>query len=213
MKFVDLSGNSRMARLMDLTRELRGCQSPYEAADVQPVFAGLTARPCAHVVLSTAGLPAGQYRVWRLLTDDGVEHVELRNPWKGLNPPVYSGGTIAKIIENPIPHLVNDLDWNDDPHFAEVLGPYRSLIAVPLFNEGLPLNWSLILMREPDGFTANHLEESVTRATLIGSLLGSLHVSRRWRRRTRISKPNLIAWREFSAPFCRSRFRTFPAFV
>ena len=31
MKFVDLSGNSRMARLMDLTRELRGCQSPYEA--------------------------------------------------------------------------------------------------------------------------------------------------------------------------------------
>jgi sigma-B regulation protein RsbU (phosphoserine phosphatase) len=178
MKFVDLSGNSRMARMMDLTRDLRNCQSPYEALLMYVRYLRDVLPGRAHLVLSTVGLAAGQYRVWRLLGDDGVEHVELCNPWEGLNLPVYSGGTIAKIIENRSPNLVNDLDWRDDPNFAQLLGPYRSLMAVPLFNEGLPLNWSLGLTRGPDSFTVNQLEDSATRATLVGSLLGSLQVSR-----------------------------------
>lgn len=178
MKLVDLSGSSRMAAMMELTQALRNCRSPYEALLMYTRYLRYTNPGRAHVILSTAGLLPGQYKVWRFLSDDGVENIEQCNPWESLNLPIYAGGNIAKIIENPTPHLVHDLDWSDDPHFAEMFGPYHSMMAVPLFNPGLPLNWSMVLAREADYFTPTHLEESVMRATLIGSLLGSLHVTR-----------------------------------
>lgn len=178
MNFVDLSGSSRMAALMDLTRELRGCQSPYEALLMYTRYLRDANPGRAHIVLSTVGLPPSEYRMWRLLRDDGTEHFELTNPWDNLQLPIYSGGVLAKVIEDATPLVVHNIDWSDDPHFAELLGPYRSMLAVPLFNEGLPLNWSIVLTREPTYFTPSHLEESVMRATLVGSLLGSLHVSR-----------------------------------
>jgi hypothetical protein len=34
------------------------------------------------------------------------------------------------------------------------------MIAVPLVNEGFPLNWSIMLSRNANYFTADHLEES-----------------------------------------------------
>jgi len=178
MKLVDLPDSSRMTALMELTQTLRNCQSPYEALLMYIRYLRYTNPGRAHVVLSTAGLLPGQYKVWRFLSDDGVENIEPCNPWENLNLPIYAGGNIARIIQNPTPHLVHDLDWSGDPHFAETFAPYRSLIAVPLFNPGLPLNWSIVLAREADYFTPTHLEESVMRATLIGSLLGSLHVTR-----------------------------------
>lgn len=178
MKFVDLSHNSRMARLMELTRALRGCQSPYEALLMYTDYLKDAQPGRAHVVLSTVGLPAGSYRVWRFLSDDGTELVERRNPWENLDLPVYSGGIIAKIIENPTPHLVHDIDWSRDPHFAKLLGPYRTAIAIPLLNEGLPLNWSIALTRQPSNFTEQLLEESVMRAILMGSSLANLQISR-----------------------------------
>jgi phosphoserine phosphatase RsbU/P len=178
MKIVDLSDSARMAAMMDLTRDLRNSRSPYEALLMYCRYLRGANPGRAHVVLSSVGLPQGQYRVWRFLGDDGVERIEPCNPWEKLNLPIYTGGLFAKIIENQTPHLVHDVDWSEDPHFATALAPYHSLIAVPLFNSGLPLNWSIVLTREPDGFTPSHLENSVIRATLVGSLLGSLHVSR-----------------------------------
>ncbi|HEY1922194.1 MAG TPA: hypothetical protein VGG44_05470, partial [Tepidisphaeraceae bacterium] len=178
MKVVDLSGSSRMTTLMNLTRALKNCRSPYEALLMYCRYLRDANPGRAHLVLSTAGLPPGQYRVWRLLSDDGIERVELSNPWEDLSRPVYAGGIIASIIQNPTPQLVHNIDWSEDTHFADALAPYHSLIAVPLFNAGLPLNWSIVLTREPEFFTPTHLEDSVMRATLIGSLLGSLHVTR-----------------------------------
>jgi sigma-B regulation protein RsbU (phosphoserine phosphatase) len=178
MKFVDLSGSSRMASLTELTQALRSCQSPYEALLMYTHYLRAANPGIAHIILSTVGLPAGQYRIWRLLGDDGTEHLELFNPWENLKLPVYSGGVIAKLIESATPSLVHEIDWSDDPYFSEILKPYQSSIAIPLFNVGLPLNWSLGLTRKPNYFTPTHLEDSLVRATLVGSLLGSLHVSR-----------------------------------
>jgi sigma-B regulation protein RsbU (phosphoserine phosphatase) len=176
MNFVDLSGSSRISRLMALTNSLRQARSPYDALLRYTRFLGDAYADRAQIILSTRGLPAGQYRVWRLRTDDGIEHVELCDPWKKLDLPVHSGGALDRIIADAQPHLVHDLDWRDDPTFGPLLSPYRSMIAVPLFNERLPLNWSLMLTRDSARFTPTDLEDSVARATLIGSLLESLFV-------------------------------------
>src|SRR5260221_13481907 len=126
MKFVDLSGSSRMGALMDLTRALRNCRSPYEALLMYCRYLRDAQPGRAHLVVSTVGLTPGEYRVWRLLGDDGTEHLELGNPWEKSALPLYAGGVMARIIEKATPHLVHDVDWGDDPHFGGVLKPYRS---------------------------------------------------------------------------------------
>jgi sigma-B regulation protein RsbU (phosphoserine phosphatase) len=179
MKFVDLAKNSRISKLMELTRALRGCQTPYDALMKYCNYLGEAYPRRAHMVLSTRGLPAGQYRVWRLRTDDGVEHCDLRDPWERFDLPVYSGNVLSRVCEDAMPKLVQEIDWAGEGQLADVLAPYHSLMAVPLFNEGLPLNWSVFLTREPTSFVPGDLEDSVNRATLIGSLLDSLYVTRR----------------------------------
>jgi serine phosphatase RsbU (regulator of sigma subunit) len=177
MKFVDLSGSSRMDHLMDLTRQLRGCRTAYDALLMYCNYLDAAYANRAHLVLSTRDCRQGEYRVWRLRTDDGIEHLPLADPWKGLELPIHRGGPIATIIEKQIPHLVGEIDWAGDPNFSQTLKQYHSLLAVPLFNEGLPLNWSIFLSRDSKPFDQLDLEASVNRATLVGSLLGSLHVS------------------------------------
>jgi serine phosphatase RsbU (regulator of sigma subunit) len=161
---------------MALTNSLRQAPSPYDALLRYCKFLGEAYADRAQIILSTRGLAAGQYRVWRLRTDDGAEHVRFCDPWKELDLPVEHGGALARIVADAQPHLVHALDWHDDPTFGPLLSPYRSMIAVPLFNERLPLNWSLMLTRDPQRFTAADLEDSVARAALIGSLLESLFV-------------------------------------
>jgi sigma-B regulation protein RsbU (phosphoserine phosphatase) len=176
MRFVDLSNSSSMSRLIELTRAISNCETPYDALLEYSGYLGDTFPNRAQLVLSTRGLASGQYRVWRLLDDSGREHAELTDPWTNLIAPVLSGGVLAQIIKNRSPHLVYDLDWTSDPHFAHLLSPYRALIAVPFFNERVPLDWSIMLTRDPDRFNVTDLEFSVSRAALIGSLIDSLYV-------------------------------------
>jgi sigma-B regulation protein RsbU (phosphoserine phosphatase) len=178
MKFIHLPSSSRTGALIELSRTLRGCRGPYEGLLIYCRYLREAYPERGHIVLSTEGLAKGEYRVWRLLGDDGVERIEPRDPWEKLDLPVYRGGVLGRIVEMAAPHLVREIDWSEDADFRGVLGAYQSMLAVPLFNAGLPLNWSLGLSRDANSFTPGHLEESVTRATLIGSLLGSLHVSR-----------------------------------
>lgn len=178
MNFVDLVPSSRMSALIELTAKLRSCHSPYEALLTYNRYLRDAYMGRAHLILSTSGLNPGQYRVWRLMDDNGTERVEPQNPWRDISLPIYAGGIIAAVIKDGKPHLVRDTDWTADPHFADVLRPYRSMIAVPLINEGFPLNWSIMLSRDANYFTADHLEESATRGTLIASLLGSLHATK-----------------------------------
>ena len=178
MNFVDLSANSRIASVMDLTRALRESRNPYEALLKYCAYLASAFPQRGQLILSTKGLPAGEYRVWRLRTDDGLEHLPARDPWKDFNTRVYRGGIIGRITQMMQPQLIHDMDWSDDPYFARELSPYHSLIAVPLFNERLTLNWSLMLARDPNHFSVAELEESVTRATLIGSLIDSLYVGK-----------------------------------
>lgn len=174
MKFVDLSSSSRIARQVELTNSLRRCRTAHEAlvrycgylADAYPTR--------AHVILSTLGLPEGQCRVWRLRDDRGTEHRPLTDPWLSIGEPEPIGPTLTRILADPAARLVQDIDFEPGAGFGDFLHGYTALTAVPLFNERLPLNWSIMLTRDPNHFKVSDLEESVSRAPLIGSLLESL---------------------------------------
>src|SRR5262245_32274285 len=176
MRFIDLSTSSRMARLMDLTRALRKSPTPYEALLKYCRYLGDAFHDRAQVILSTKGLRASEYRVWRLREDTGAEHFELTDPWTNMIAPVRCGGLLSEVIAEQEPHLIHEVDWTGDPHFAHVLAPYRAMIAVPLLSDQLPLNWSIMLTRDPARLNVADLEFSVNRAALVGSLIESLQV-------------------------------------
>jgi len=151
MKFVDLSGSTRhgvthglgAGSPAQLPKPLRG------AVDVLPVSGATSTRaraPCGALHRGDCRREnIGSGGSWR---DDGhravfVNCATLGKSWRR---PFTRVGAMARIIENPAPRLVHDIDWGDNPALAGMFGPYRSLIAVPLFNEGLPLNWSLVIV-------------------------------------------------------------------
>lgn len=50
-------------------------------------------------------------------------------------------------------------------------------MAIPLFDNGEPMNWAILLGKEPMQFTVDDLEETILRANLIGGLTKNMVIS------------------------------------
>jgi sigma-B regulation protein RsbU (phosphoserine phosphatase) len=172
---MELSSDSR--RLMQLVPSLRGCLTPFDAIRrfynyLKEAYPGY-----AHAALSTRGLPPGSYRICALIGDDGVEHMEFSDLWKGLDQPIRRGGTLGEISARGVPQLVRDLNLRKESGLDCRLVEFRELIAVPLPDERLPVNWYIRLSRKTGRLTPVHLEQSAARVALVAALLNSLEVA------------------------------------
>ena len=170
MDVEDLSRNPKLSSLKELTRSLEQSLTPDET--LRALHRGFTETGgfVATVLLSTRGLARGRYRAVRVqLTDDPQESVFAAVGEK--QGPVQSGGIVAAITARSEPQLLQDVDWSQDPFFNETLRGYTSVIAVPIFADRLPMNWSLLLKRGPERFTVSDLEDAVERTALISALL------------------------------------------
>jgi sigma-B regulation protein RsbU (phosphoserine phosphatase) len=170
MDAQDLSQNLRLARLTKLTRELKQSRTP--AQTIATLQEGLSEAYgfIATVLLSTRGLPRGQYRVVQMRLEDGPQS-DLHGLRLDDSGPLQSRGILAAIIGRPEPQLIQEVDWSSDPFFHQTLKGYSSVMAIPFAGEHLPAAWVILLKRPPERFTAAHLEEAMLRVALSGSLL------------------------------------------
>ncbi len=169
MDAQDLSTNLKLARLKELTRELKESRTPEET--VQALQRGLTepGRFIASVLLSTRGLPPRHYRVLRAdVSDDPKKEVLHLRTEPG---PERSVGLLAEIVTRPDPQLIQRVDWSSDPLFREILDGYVSVLALPVAGDHMPMNWLILLKKAPEPFTILDLEHAVERTTLVSSLL------------------------------------------
>ncbi len=178
MNFIDLSNNLRIAKLRTLLPTLRGAQTPFEVIKRYFTFLSASQNGRANMVLITRNLPPGQYHIWRLTSPEGEEQIPLQNPWGTSGLPILTSGIIDQIIQTRVPRLVHNIDWATDPESHVSLHQYHSLIAVPALSDEVPLDWSFLLHSDPEHFTSADVEQSVTRTTLIGSMLDTMVVSR-----------------------------------
>ena len=175
MDVIELSGDPRFPRLMELVPALQKCRTPHEALvrfcrhlkESYPAY--------AHLALSTKGLPQGQYRIWGLIADDGREYIEPVDPWERLDLPVLQGGILGELTARQVPQLVRELDWA--PGVDRRLSQYRELIAAPLPDEQLPVNWYVRLSRQSGRLMRVDLEQCMPRLGLAAALFGSIQVS------------------------------------
>ena len=118
------------------------------------------------VSLSRRDLAFPHYRVTRSHVWGG-EH----DPWA--NPerlPVFAGGVLGELIYGEVPRVILDFDCPADDPAWEFLRGFRSLWAVPLYDQGLALNMVALLRREPGAFARDveRLPEHVWMSNLFG---------------------------------------------
>lgn len=167
-----LEHNPRINLLVDTLIELSRTQSP---SDVLAVFSRAIIRlqgPRGYISLSTRGLPPGRYKITRRMhhLDEGMSGEEAGRPWAQWDQmPVCEGGLLGKLIEQDRPAVINDYDFPDDPIIGDFGRPYRSLLAIPLFDNGKAINWAMFFFHAPRVEEVEDIEEALLRANLIGS--------------------------------------------
>lgn len=181
MYCVDTSTNRRLPILMEM---IAGISRAAEPNEVYRRFArGVRALQATdgYLAISTRGLQPGEYKITRELLD-GRGPEESGDPWRDWNRlPVYRGGFLGEVIRQAYPELIYHLDISDDPVLGKKLAPFHSLMALPLFDDGEPVNWAFMFRHDQEGFTEKDLEESLLRANLIGGMTKNTVISKQLR--------------------------------
>ncbi|MBT8485087.1 MAG: SpoIIE family protein phosphatase [Phycisphaerae bacterium] len=173
MQAVDLTGNDRIPILMETVAALSRARTPQQVlGEFSAGIEKLEGRD-GYVSLSTRGLEPGSYRITRLIRDDDMATgMTATDTWsKGPELPIHRGGFFGSIVEQGRPQVIRDLKLTDDPIVGDQLAAFGSLMAVPLFDDGKPLNWAVVLRRDPAGFNADDLEDLILRGNLIGTAI------------------------------------------
>jgi sigma-B regulation protein RsbU (phosphoserine phosphatase) len=182
MQPVDTSDNPRIPVLMEMVGALSRAKDQYA---VHEAFASGMSRvfgPAGYVSLSVRGLRPGEYKITALEYDVSSGDGLNIDPWRDWHKmPVYTGGFFGEIIRNAYPELVHNFFLKNDPVFGDRLSRFGSMMAIPLFDQGEPLNWSITLRRDPQGISVKELEDAILRANLGGATVKNVIVNRQLR--------------------------------
>ncbi len=180
MKSIDTSKSLRLAILLEMLEDVSRATDPNEAVQAFASRFWRIRRADKLLAISVRNLPKGQYKITRrtrVYLKDG-EYVQERmagNPWKDWDAiPTHSGGFIGRLLEEGLPQLFHNLDLRDDPIIGDEVGDMRCCMAIPSFDRGEPLNWTLQFRVEPEFYTVDNLEEALLTGNLFGSITRSL---------------------------------------
>jgi phosphoserine phosphatase RsbU/P len=154
----------RLAIILDMMREMSLQTDPQEMVRAYGQKVSKLWRRDQAMSLSRRGLPAPEYRITRSST-----WKEPINPWKEPERlPVFKGGLLAELIYSNFPRIINDLQISRDEPATQYLSGFRSLVAIPMFEQGVSLNMVISLAREPGAFRDDDLPGMVWLSNLFG---------------------------------------------
>ncbi len=175
---VDTSGSVRIPLLMEMVSALSEAKGPREVLRAFSNREELYG-PRGYVSLSIRGLKPGQYRVTDVIDLRGSYDIVLADPLLRPDPlPIRAGGVFGSIISTTYPELFHNLNVADDPVMGDTLAGYGSMMSVPLFEEGAPVNWTVFLREDSEGFTVEDLEQAILRVNLVGAAVRNAMIAR-----------------------------------
>lgn len=120
--------------------------------------------------LSRRGLEHPWYRITRSTTwKDEV------NPWEQKDRlPLLKGGLLAELIYGSVPRVFDELEAAADDPAAEYLAGMRSLLAIPMFDQGESLNMVVVMQQAPAAFPKEEIPDVVWRTNLFGRATSNL---------------------------------------
>jgi sigma-B regulation protein RsbU (phosphoserine phosphatase) len=163
----------RLAQIVELVQEMSRQTDPQEMVRSYGERVRFLLPSDRRISLSRRGLTVPKYRITRSTT-----WAENINPWKEKNRlPLFDGGLIAKLIYGDQPQIIDNLDVSEDDPAAEYLFGHRSLMAIPMFDQGVALNMVIFLRKEPAAFPKEELPQLVWLSNLFGRATSNLVLS------------------------------------
>ena len=155
-------------RLENVTQAMRRVSSITDPQEMVQVYGSWvqSIRPIDRFVsLSRRDLARPYYRITR----SGLWEEQGRaiNPWLERTP-IHDGGLLGDLIYADRATIVHDFDCPSDDPACEHLAGFRSIMAIPLFENGVAVNMIVMLQREPNRFDPEVLAERVWMSNLFG---------------------------------------------
>jgi sigma-B regulation protein RsbU (phosphoserine phosphatase) len=163
----------RLGMIVEMMREMSRQTDPQEMVRSYGARVRRLLPSDGAISLSRRGLTRPQYRITRSTTWE-----ENINPWKEKDRlPLFEGGLLAELIYRDEPQLIDNLNVSADDPAAEYLAGHRSLMAIPLFDQGVALNMIVRLRKGPAAFHKEQLPELVWLSNLFGRATSNLVLS------------------------------------
>ena len=126
------------------------------------------------ISLSRRGLQAPFIRITRSTTWE-----EEIDPWAQVHLlPLIQGGLLEQLGYSNRTTIIDDLQLSpDDPAF-EYFDGFRSLLAIPMYDDGESLNTVVLLQKKPYAFERNNVPDLVWRTNLFGRATSTLVLKR-----------------------------------
>jgi sigma-B regulation protein RsbU (phosphoserine phosphatase) len=154
----------RLALVVETMREVSRQTDPQEMVRVYGRHARRLLPRDDMLALSRRGLERPRYRITRSST-----WKENINPWKEKDRlPLLKGGLLAELIYSDEPRIIDDLTIPIDEPAAQYLRGHRSLLAIPLFEQGTARNMVIMLRKEPAAFEREQVPDTVLMSSLFG---------------------------------------------
>ncbi|MCC5829053.1 MAG: SpoIIE family protein phosphatase [Phycisphaeraceae bacterium] len=171
MQLDELRDNPRINLLVNTLVDLSRTRTPEEVLYIFTEAIAELETPRGYVSVSTRKLAHGQYKITRRRRHE--ESLDPRmNPWDRWHElPVCQGGVIGRIIATGRPVVIDHLSLDEDPALGDFAAGYRSLLALPLYDDGEPINWALFFFLTDRVEDSEDVEQSLLRANLVGSTI------------------------------------------
>jgi sigma-B regulation protein RsbU (phosphoserine phosphatase) len=125
------------------------------------------------VTISRRNMPAGWYRITR-----SSHWTQTLDPWKDVDQqPRFDRGLLGELLYGDQPVIIDDLQIAEDDPAAEYFEGQHSLMAMPMYDNGVGLNMVVAMRRERSGFSRERLPDQVWMSNLFGQVTQNLVLS------------------------------------
>ena len=168
---------TRLAISVDVMRELSRYTDPEEMYHVFARRMSQLYPTSRQVSVSRRGLDRPAFRVTRFNL-----WAEPVNPYKEPHRlPLLAGGLLADLLYADEPRVIDDLVVSPDDPAARYLSGQRSLLAIPVFEDGVATTMIAVTREEPAAFPREQVPELVWMTNLFGRAMQTLVLSDRLR--------------------------------
>lgn len=185
MRDIDLENHPRIGKLTDVMRTISTLTEPAEMIRAFAPWVSTRTTRDFFVTVSKRNLPEGQYKITRVMPGrpsfEGASNAPPVNPWETWDEiPTHTGGIIGEILRSGTPRLIEGLDLASDPVLGPVMGNdaprMRMLAAMPAFDNGEPLNWSISFSADPNWDAVGQFESGMLDVNMMGTATRNLVV-------------------------------------
>jgi sigma-B regulation protein RsbU (phosphoserine phosphatase) len=162
--FFSLDDETRLRLVVEIVREMSQQTEPKQMVNTYLARMAKLFPSDRRLSMSRRDLEVPSFRITRY-----SEWTKEIDPWheKQLLP-LLEGGILGELIWGDEPRLINDFRVDPRDPAAAYLEGQRSLVAVPLYDEGVALNMVVITSEKPNAFPKSSFAERVWLGNLFG---------------------------------------------